>query len=120
MYIRCATGSQGFDYDDSMLISAEEYNRILEEGESVDDWGVIQCVSEDDGIGIEYNFCIDCSDGVADNCSAFYVMHYDSRSGYWDTDPDDFTHYEIDFNDPDYREKTKAFAIKLLSEVIAK
>lgn len=120
MYIKCGSvGASGFDYDDSNLISAEEYHRIIEDGESIDEWGVISCVSEENNIGIEYNFCIDNSTDENINQSAFYVMYYDPETGYWDTDPSDFTHYEIDFDDPKYEEKTKEFATKLLSKIIA-
>ena len=120
MYIRCSTDSQGFDYDDSGLISPEEYNRLIEDGGSEDSWGDISCVSEKDNIGIEYNFCIDNSTGENINESAFYVMYYEPETGYWDTDPSDFVHYEIDFDDPKYKEKTKEFATKLLSKIIAR
>lgn len=117
MYIRFdSTGDSYIDYDDSNLISTAEYHRIIEEGESIDSWGDVVCVDDRLGIGVEYNFCIDNSTDEAINQSAFYAMNYNPETDYWETDTSDFVHYEIDFDDPDYRRKIKSFAIKLLTQ----
>ena len=70
--------------------------------DDVDIWGDIQVYTLDKGknlgIGAEYNYCID--DGE-DN-SAIYMMYEDKETGDWDTDTDDYIHYEIDFTDPEW------------------
>ena len=120
MYIKCdSTGAEGFVYDDINLLSPEDFDRIVAEQEFIDEWGVVQCCDEASGLGVEYNFCIDWYQGEMYNECAFYTMHYNPDQNWWDTDPDDFVHYEIDFNDPDYRKKIKEFAISLLTEKIA-
>lgn len=62
-----------------------------------DEWGAAII---DFGIyGAEYNFYI--KDG--NNCSAIYFMEFNSNTGYWDTDFNDFKHYEIDFNNYNWK-----------------
>lgn len=66
--------------------------------------------------GAEYNLCL--QDG--DNYSAIYFMKYNDETDYWDTDSSDYLHYEIDFNNPnwklDLKEAMVAFAIGVINE----
>lgn len=116
-YIKASTDYvSGIEYEDN-LSEAYVLNRIADGG-SIDEWGDIQAVCESAGLGVEYNICIDNTLGDTTNESAFYVMHYNSGSDYWDTDTSDFIHYEIDYSDPDWRKKIKEFAINFLTQVI--
>ena len=45
------------DYDDLGLRDNIEFERLVREQEDVDEWGVVQCVCDSLGIGVEYNFC---------------------------------------------------------------
>lgn len=115
-------GSQNppdIDYYDSDLIDNTEFERLVSEQEDIDDWGVVQCVCDDLGIGVEYNFCIEFYDDQMYNESAFYTMHYIPEEDIWETDYNDFVRYEIDYWAPDWREQIKQFAISLLEDKIA-
>lgn len=102
------------------------FNHIEENKGYRDSWGDI--IMWFDGVdvkrnfvGVEYNFCIDGDE----NCSAFYLMfdtepeieneYYDGYYIYTLTDYCE--HYEIDFNDSDWREKTKAAAYNAICEL---
>ena len=61
----------------------KKYNDIDEWGMAVIDFGTY---------GAEYNFCIE----EGDNYSAIYYMEYNEKT---DTDYNCFEHYEINFND---------------------
>lgn len=66
--------------------------------------------------GAEYNLCLQ----NGDNYSAIYFMKYNDKTDYWDTDSNDYLHYEIDFNNPnwklDLKETMVAFAIGVINE----
>lgn len=59
----------------------------------IDEWGT--AVIDFGTYGAEYNFCIE----EGNNYSAIYYMEYNEKTGYWDTDYNCFEHYEINFND---------------------
>lgn len=59
----------------------------------IDEWGM--AVVWAGYYGAEYNFCIE----EGDNYSAIYYMEYNEKTDYWDTDYNCFEHYEINFND---------------------
>ena len=54
----------------------------------------------DDDHGVEYNLSYD----SGECCSAIYKTEIND-SGYLETDYSTFEHYEIDFNDPEWKEK---------------
>lgn len=62
--------------------------------ENIDEWGYA-LITINGKYGAEYNLCIE--DGK--NYSAIYYMEYNEETGYWDTDYNCFEHYEINFND---------------------
>lgn len=99
--------------DETYILDGTKNNGI------VDEWGDCMAWCEDCDLGLEYNLCIDNTRGDMVDESAFYVMHRTPGSEYWDTDSDNFTPYEIDYNDPNWREKIKDFAIKLLSDIVS-
>ena len=107
------------DYSDLGLRDNIEFERLVSAQEDVDEWGVVQCVCDSLDIGIEYNFCIEWYQGELYDNSAFYTMHYNPDTGYWETDYDDFISYKIDYWEPDWRQKIKDFAISLLEDKIA-
>lgn len=53
--------------------------------------------------GAEYNLCL--QDG--DNYSAIYFMKHNDETDYWDTDHDCFEHYEINFDNPNWKLELK-------------
>ena len=66
-----------------------------------DEWGCAEVWLGD--IGVEYNFCIDGSADVVVNCCAIYKMEMNKETDYMETDYDTFAHYEIDFNNPNWK-----------------
>jgi len=70
--------------------------RAVANGEEYDSWGEVQVWNGK--IGAEYNLCFN-----GENCSAIYLMGEDD-DGYWDTDTSTFEHYEIDPDDPKWKE----------------
>jgi hypothetical protein len=54
---------------------------------------------------VEYNFCIDNTTNESVNCSAIYKVDYNDKTGYIETDCNTFTHYEINFDKTDWKEK---------------
>lgn len=52
-------------------------------------------------IGVEYNFCID----GGNNCCAIYKIELNFETEYIETDYNLFEHYEIDFDDTDWKKK---------------
>lgn len=110
------------------LEETDNYFNHIEENEGyVDSWGDV--IMWFDGVdvkrnfvGVEYNFCIDGDE----NFSAFYLMfdtepeieneYYDGYYIYTLTDYCE--HYEIDFNDSDWREKAKVGAYNAILSMI--
>lgn len=109
--------SDKFEFDIlSSIVS--DIREVIENEDSIDTWGDIEVFSDEYGIGLDYNLCIDNSDGDMDNESAFYVMRFDPETGYYDTDYDDFVHYEIDINNPEWKSDMKKFATDYLQKII--
>ena len=69
--------------------------------ENIDEWGVAT-VTIDGLYGAEYNICIE--DG--NNESAIYFQELDENN-FWQTDFSNYKHYEIDFNNPNWKEDLK-------------
>lgn len=69
--------------------------------ENIDEWGM--AVVWAGYYGAEYNLCLE--DG--DNYSAIYFMEYNDETDYWETEYDCFKHYEIDFNNPNWKLELK-------------
>ena len=77
-------------------ISLEDV-RAVANGEEYESWGEAQVWNGK--IGAEYNLCfVD-----EENCSAIYLMG-ENDDGYWSTDTTIFEHYEIDPDDPKWKE----------------
>lgn len=51
--------------------------------------------------GVEYNFCVD----GEENASAIYLMRYNPNMDYMETDHDKYIHYEIIFEEKDWKER---------------
>lgn len=66
---------------------------------SYDEWGCAYIWLREE-IGVEYNFCVD----GEENCSAIYKMKFNKNTDYMETDTDTFVHYEIDFDDDNWKE----------------
>lgn len=70
--------------------------------DNIDEWGAAFCwINNNDGA--EYNICID--GGL--NSSAIYRTKFNEKTEFMETDYDDFEHYEIDFDDIEWRDKLK-------------
>lgn len=78
----------GLNIDDSY----KKYNDI-------DEWGMAIMWVWDERYGAEYNLCLE----NGDNYSAIYYMKYNPDTNYWDTDCNCFEHYEINFNDSNWK-----------------
>lgn len=74
-----------------------------------DEWGCASVWVDD--IGVEYNFCID--DG--ENCCAIYKTEI-GDNGYMETDCSTFTHYEIDFDNENWKEELENAMCEALIE----
>lgn len=95
------------EYSFECEMNAEEYNPLCkgyqDEYDNVcDEWGC--AIMWFGNIGVEYNFCIDNSTLKNLNLSAIYKTDVDDQ-GYMRTDPDKYIHYEINFDDADWKEK---------------
>ena len=83
-----------------------------------DEWGAAYMwLNKEEDAGVEYNLCYD----SGECCSAFYKMEKtyndpDYPDGYVETDYDDCEHYEIDFNDKNWKEKL----VEAMKEVMEK
>lgn len=76
-------------------ISLEDVQAVAN-GEELESWGEAQVWG--DKVGAEYNLCFD-----GENCSAIYMMR-EGEDGNWYTDSTTFEHYEIDPDDPNWKE----------------
>ena len=81
-----------------------------------DEWGLIECFGVD--TGVDYNLCIDNTTGEMINESAFYPMYRNPNSGYWEDDTSTWVHYEINFDDPNWKSDVEQFARNYLKEVM--
>ncbi len=84
----------GFEFELNMDDSYKNY-------EIIDEWGM--AVVWAGYYGAEYNFCIE----KGNNYSAIYFMEYNDETDYWETEYDCFEHYEIDFNNPNWKLELK-------------
>ena len=76
-----------------------------------DIWGFAELIDSKHGIGAEYNYS--CDYGI--NQSAIYPIHkYNEK---WTTDYDTFSHYEINFDEPDWEIKLEKAMNDFLDEI---
>ena len=87
-----------------------------------DEWGSAFVWNGKD-TGVEYNYCVEGKEEVV-NSSAIYKMELNEAREYMETDCNKFSHYEIDFNDDDWRgtleKEMKKVYCEFFPEVIAK
>lgn len=76
-----------------------------------DEWGCAYLWLGDD-IGVEYNFCFD----NGESCCAIYKMELNNETDYMETDYDKFNHYDIDFDNPNWKEELENAMCKTLIE----
>lgn len=67
--------------------------------DNYDTWDACIAWSDDEKRGLEYNYCIE----NGDNMSAFYLMEL-NENGDIETDHDRYFHYEVNFDDENWRE----------------
>lgn len=71
-----------------------------------DEWGCAY-VSLGEKMSVEYNLCIDNTTNENINECAIYKVDYDEENDEYTTDCDTFIHYEIDFDNDNWREELK-------------
>lgn len=81
-------------------ISKQEVIKEIADTDYFDEWGCA-FLSVGNEIGVEYNLCVD--SGI--NCSAIYKVYYNEKTDYLETDYDEFIHYEIDFDNPEWKKE---------------
>lgn len=87
-------------YEYEININLEEVNT-----DYMDEWGAA-FLWLDDKRGVEYNLCYD--SGECESAIYKTEMNYKDRDypdGYMETDSSTFEHYEIDFNDSEWKQK---------------
>ena len=65
---------------------------------------------------VEYNLCIDNTTGENVNSSAIYPAYYNEMEDCLETDYSTFIHYEIDFNNPEWKAELENAMCKALIE----
>ena len=83
-------------------IEKEEVLKEIADTDLFDEWGCC-FVSLGEEIGVEYNLCVDNTTDENINCSAVYKVDYNYRNDCIETDYSTFVHYEIDFNNPKWK-----------------
>ena len=86
---------QNKEYEFECNIS-EEYKTY----ENHDEWGCA-FVWLGENIGVEYNFCFD----NGESCCAIYKMELNHETDYMETDYDKYNHYDVNFNNPNWKEE---------------
>ena len=84
---------------------SDEYARF----NSCDEWGCAFVWLGD--MGVEYNFCIN-----GTNCSAIYKMNFNGEENQMATDYDTFIHYEVNFNNENWKKELEDSMCKALIE----
>lgn len=89
-----------------------------------DEWGCAFLWLDDDH-GVEYNYCVDSFHNRTMNCSAIYATYMDHAPAfdddsemdrYMETDTSKYVHYEIDFDDDEWKEKLVVAMLKAAYE----
>lgn len=87
------------NYEYQINIKAEDYK----DATAYDEWGAaFVWDKENPHIGAEYNIA---NNGT--NCSAIYLMQWDNTHDNMETDYDTFVHYEIDWDDPEWKKNLR-------------
>lgn len=84
----------------------ESYDDIV----NIDEWGCAFLYGEN-GNGVEYNFCRELFLSEYSDCSAIY---YFKDEEYLSTNYDEYVHYEIDFDNDNWKQELKNAMIKAL------
>ena len=82
-------------------------NKVLKEIDDMDcfdEWGCA-FASIGDEVSVEYNLCIDNTTDESIDESAIYKVDYDADSDTIETDYDKYIHYEIDFNNRNWKKE---------------
>ena len=96
-------------------INKEKALKEIADTDYFDEWGCVY-VSLGDDIGAEYNLCIDNTTNENINCSAIYKTDYNDKADCIETDYSTFIHYEIDFDNPEWKEELENAMCKALIE----
>ena len=86
-----------YQVEEESFIDIKTIRKLCKTLENADEWGVAELWFGNKGV--EYNYCID--DG--ENCSAIYKTEINEKNGYRETDYSSFIHYEVDFNDMNWK-----------------
>lgn len=96
----------GYEFECNMSNEYKDYKNH-------DEWGcAFIWFGENSEIGVEYNFCFD--DG--ESCCAIYKMGLNEKTDYMETDYDTYVHYDIDFDNDNWKEELENAMCKALIE----
>lgn len=84
-----------------------------------DEWGCA-FVSLGEETGVEYNLCIDNTTNENINCSAIYKLDYNEKDDCIETDTSTFIHYEIDFDNPEWKKELEDAMCEALIKFFAR
>ena len=96
-------------------IEKEEALKEIADTDYFDEWGCVY-VSLGETMAVEYNLCIDNTTNENINASAIYKIDYDEENDYIETDVSTFIHYEIDFNNPKWKNELEDAMCEALIE----
>lgn len=96
-------------------ITKERILKEIADTDYFDEWGCA-FVSVGEELGVEYNLCIDNTTDECENCSAIYKVDYNEKTKYIETDYSTFIHYEIDFDNPEWKAELENAMCKALIE----
>lgn len=89
--------SNGYEFECNM---SEEYKDY----ENHDEFGCA-FVWFGEKIGVEYNFAIETYEDEVYTACAIYKIEINNVTGYMETDYDTYEHYEVDFNNKNWKEE---------------
>ena len=101
------------DYSFYCNITKESILKEIADTDCFDEWGCayLSIGNEADEIGVEYNLCVDGNE----NCSAIYKSTI-NNDGYLETDYSTSIHYEIDFDNRNWKKELENTMCKALIE----
>ena len=108
------------DYNFVCLMAKKKVLQAIKDTDYLDKWGCVFMTIKDtilgEEIGVEYNLCIDKTTGEYKDCSAIYKVDYNEETDCIETDYNKFIHYEIDFDNREWKKNLENAMCKALIE----
>lgn len=102
MTIKELKGNLGYNFHCNII--KREALKEIANTDCYDEWGCAY-VSLGETMSVEYNLCIDNTTNENINESAIYRVDYNEEYDEYETDCNEFIHYEIDFDNPKWKQK---------------